>query len=126
MIVKKIPHLVRYFFFLGVISFVGYIKNFQQDIFLALCAPCIFIAHSIYSLIDTQLFSLPKTESVKYFGFLLPVCLIYYSFIGFQLKQLWNERGIVRWIILIIFIGFILYIQFIAYQKLSGYLTSPF
>lgn len=126
MIVKKIPHLIRYFFFLGVITFVGYIKDFQQDIFLALSAPCIYVAHSLYTLITTKVISLPNTQSVKYFGFLMPVCLIYFCFIGFQLKQLWNERGIIRWIILIVFVGFLLYVHFIAYQKLSEYMVPSF
>lgn len=126
MVLKKIPHLIRYFFFIGVIAFVGYIKDFQQDVFLALSAPCIYIAHSLYTLITSQLIALPNTEGVKYFAFLLPVSLLYFSFIGFQLKQLWNERGILRGIILAVFIGFVLYIHFIAYQKLSGYLTPSF
>ncbi len=126
MIVKKIPHLIRYFFFVGVITFVGYIKDVQQEIFLALCAPCIFIAHAIYAFVGSQLSTLPNTETVKYFFFLLPVCLIYYSLMGFQLKQLWNERGLIRWVILVVFVSFALYIHFISYQKLAGYLVPGF
>lgn len=126
MVLKKIHHLIRYFFILGIISFVGYIKNLHQDIFLALNGPCLYIAQSIFDMIGEKIRNLGASQDIKFYGFLLPVTLVYFTFIGFQLKQLWNERGIAKWIILFIFIVFILYAHFTAYSKISGFLVSDF
>ena len=124
MVLKKIHHLIRYFFLFGIITFAGYTKNLQHEVFLFFAGPCLFIAYTLYAFLTSEITFFPKTDAVKYFGFLLPICFLYYGFIGFQLKQLWNERGIMRWIILIIFIVFILYIHIAAFQKLSGFLST--
>ena len=121
--IKKIHHLIRYFFFLGVFSFVGYTQHFQDTIFLILTGPTLYIAYTLKSFISPKILKLPKSDMINYYGFLLPICIFYYSFIGFQLKQLVNERGKIKWLILVVFVGFLLYVHFVAFQKLSGYLS---
>jgi hypothetical protein len=41
--------------------------------------------------------------------------------IGFQLKQLWNERGSIRFVSLGALILFLLYMHYIAWKNLSLY-----
>ena len=123
MALKKIPHLIRYFFALGVISFAGYVNHLQNDIFIFLTGPCLYIAHALYAFVNAKVTDLADSEATRYYVFLLPICLLYYTFIGFQLKQLLNERGKLKWVLLTVFVGFLIYIHFLASQKLSGYLT---
>jgi hypothetical protein len=122
-ILKKIHHLIRYFIVFATITFIGYIKQLNDDIFLFLIGPPLYIAHTLKSLISENIVSLPNTDVVNDFFFLLPVCLIYFGFIGFQLKQLWNERGKIRFVILLSFIIFIVYVHMSAAKALAIYLA---
>ena len=123
LVLKKIHHLIRYFLVFAAVIFIGYIKELQDDIFLLLIGPPLYIAHTLKSLINS-IITLPNTETVNNYFFLLPVCLLYFGFIGFQLKQLWNERGKVRFVILFSFIGFIVYVHLTAAKSLAVYLTE--
>ena len=124
LVFKKVHHLIRYFFVFATVIFIGYIKQFQDDVFLFLIGPPLYAAHTVKSLISDNLLSLPNTNLVNDYFFLLPICLIYFGFIGFQLKQVWNERGKIRFVILISFIIFIAYVHMTAAKTLALYLTD--
>src|SRR5690242_10548563 len=119
--IKKIHHLIRYFLILGMIAFVGFLKHLQTQLFLFLIGPCLYISYTLKSFIANTLFSLPPSAAIQFFGFLLPVTLLYFGFIGFQLKQLWNEKGKIRIVILVVFILFIIYIHVTSFKTLSIY-----
>lgn len=121
---KKIHHLIRYFIVLAAITFVGYIKQLNDNIFLFLMGPILYLAHALKSFISSNITSLPSTDLVNDYFFILPICLIYFGLIGFQLKQLWNERGKIRFVILVVFAAFIIYIHLNASKALAVYLTQ--
>ena len=123
--IPKVHHLIRYFIILGLIVFVGFIKHLQPQGFLFLVGPCLFLAYAIKGFVDHNLTALPSSGMVQFFFFLLPLTLIYYGFIGFQLKQLWNERGKLRIAILCVFILFIVYVHITSFKTLSAYLAIP-
>lgn len=120
---KHPEHLTRYFFIFGIVAFVGYTRRLHEEAFLALIGPSLYIAATAKSLINSFL-ELPSTQFMSYYAFLLPVCLIYFSFIGYQFKKLWNERGPIRIVVLTIFLAFIGYIHIIAYGHLLQYLQA--
>ena len=121
---KKIHHLIRYFVILGLVVFVGYLKHWQDDVFLALIGPAIYLAYTAKGLI-TSVIALPGSETVHYFGFLMPLCIVYFGLLGFQLKQLWNERGKVRFLSMFALIVFVFYIHYAAWGSLSTYFIAP-
>lgn len=119
---KHPEHLTRYFFIFGIIAFVGYTRRLHEQVFLALIGPSLYVAAAIKSTIG-KFAEIPSTQFMSYYAFLLPVCLIYYSFIGYQFKKLWNERGPVRLAVLTIFVGFVAYLHIITYGHLLQYLA---
>ena len=121
---KKIHHLIRYFVLLGIIVFVGYLKHWQDDLFLILVGPALYIAYTFKEAVSS-LVSIPRSEAIQYFGFLMPLCLLYFGLLGFQLKQLWNERGKVRFLSLFALISFVIYIHYAAWGNLSTYFLVP-
>ena len=121
---KKIHHLIRYFIIIGVVVFVGYIKHWQDDIFLMLIGPVLYLAYTVKQLV-LSLVSLPESEALNYYGFLMPFCVLYFGLLGFQLKQLWNERGKIRFLSLFALITFLAYIHYTAWGNLSNYFLAP-
>ncbi len=124
-ILGHIHHLIRYFFVLGVLAFVAYIKRWSDGISMIIMGPPLYLSYGLKNLLSGSL-SIPNTQTVNYYGFLLPVTVLYFSIMGFQLKQLWNETGKIRFISLFALSVFILYIHFKAWSSLSAYLTPPY
>jgi hypothetical protein len=122
---KKIHHLIRYFLLIGIIVFVGYIKQWPSDLFLLLIGPSIYLAYLLKNLVAQNIWSPPNVDTINYFAFLLPVTLLYFGLTGFLLKQLWNERGKVRFVSILALILFILYVHYTAWKNLSGYYYIP-
>ena len=122
---KKVHHLIRYFIILGIIVFFGYIKRWRDDVFLVLIGPILYLIFALKEWLGSLSVPLPKSQWANQFGFLLPFCLFYFGLLGFQLKQLWNERGKIRFLSLFALIFFILYIHYEAWGNLSGYFLSP-
>ena len=121
---SKIHHLIRYFLVLGILGFIGYIRQINDAIFFHIIGPPLYIAYSFKSFVQKSVYSVPNTEVINTYVFLLPVCLIYFGFIGFQMKQLWNERGKIRLLIMAAFIGFLIYIHHFSAKSLGIYLTN--
>lgn len=114
-------HLSKYFVVIGLIVFFGYVKKLHHTAFLILSGPCIYIAHGSKAIVSKFLISLPENTSLNFYGFLLPVMLVYYVFAGHQTGKILNERGPLRVVILLIFWGFLAYIHYLAYQNLQLY-----
>ncbi|HTL47901.1 MAG TPA: hypothetical protein VL688_07540 [Verrucomicrobiae bacterium] len=118
---RHIQHLVRYFAILGILVFVAYWMQAAGGVSLALIGPIIYLAHILKSAISVHVSALPDSAQVNDFGFLLPLCVVYYTLIGFQIKQLWNESGIARTLTLVTLMGFLVFIHFFAWKNLTGY-----
>ncbi|HLD50376.1 MAG TPA: hypothetical protein VJC08_04185 [bacterium] len=121
---KKIHHLIRYFVVIGFVVFTGYIKHWQEDVFLILIGPVLYLAYTVKEGV-VSLISLPEWEPLNFYGFLLPVCVLYFGLLGFQLKQLWNERGKIRFLSLFALLTFVAYIHYTSWKSLSDYLLAP-
>jgi hypothetical protein len=123
--IGQIHHLIRYFFLIGVLSFVAYIKRWSDDASLIIMGPPLYLTYGLNTLISGFI-SLPSSQNFIYYTILMPVTIIYYSFIGFLIKQLWNEKGPIRFISLFALIGFLLYIHHTTWKNLSAYFSVPF
>ena len=120
----KIHHLIRYFVVLGILIFFGYLKHWQDTVFLILIGPSLYLTSTLHQTI-TSFISIPSSDVVIYFGFLMPICVLYFGLFGFQLKQLWNERGKVRFLSLFALIVFVFYIHYTSWKNLSAYFIAP-
>ncbi len=123
-LLRQVRHLTRYFFLLGGLAFYLHYRNTAPNVSLILMAPPIYLASLLKTYAGPLFKSLPQTQNMTDFGYLLPVTLIYFGLIGFLFKQLWNERGPVRTLTMIILAGFLGFIHFMAWQMLSGYLST--
>ncbi len=123
MVLKKIHHLIRYFVFLAIGAFAGYVREINNEIFLIFVGPCVYLAQKLKSVFSSLLGTIHLSHSMSLYVFLLPVMLIYYALIGFMLKQLWNERGKIRYISVTVFSGFLVYIHYLAWKNLMAYLA---
>src|SRR5438045_1905436 len=93
--IPKIHHLIRYVIVLGIITFVAYLKQWQSKWLLLMLGPAIYLSSLVKDLLS-KLVTIPSTSNAHYFGFLLPITIVYFSVMGFLFKQLWNERGMIR------------------------------
>ena len=121
---RHVQHLTRYFALLGLVFFGLYYTGIATKIILPLLGPVLYLTHTIKSAIASNIHSLPDNNKVNMFGFLLPVTFVYYTLVGFQIKQLWNESGIARTLTLVTLLGFLVFIHFFAWFNLIGY-TVP-
>ena len=116
----KIQHLGRYFRLLGIVVFFGYVRHWDDRVFLALMGPFLYLAGGMRELL-VNLLPIPSTKEINEYGFLLPLAILYFSLLGFLFKHLWNERGKARTLSLIALTAFLLFIHYRAWQLLSLY-----
>lgn len=117
---KRIKHLARYFGLLAMLSLVTY---YQTHFFylLALLGPSFFLTSWLRSHSLPVIDWIPNEPFYNNFLLLLPVTVIYFGLVGFQLKNLINERGKIRILSILIFLGFLFYIHAVAFQELALY-----
>ena len=120
---KKIHHLIRYFVIVGLMAFAFYWMFNGTDFSLIIVGPAIYLAYWLKQLASSVFGTLPSSVVLNDFVFLLPVTIVYFGLIGFQLKQLWNERGIIRTVSLVALIVFLLYVHYKAFDNLLSYYT---
>ncbi len=118
---KKIHHLIRYFLIGGIIAFVLYWITGGARFTLLFMGPPIYLVFWMKHTLSGLTGPLPSGHFINDFIFLLPTTLIYFGAFGFQIKQLWNERGVIRTISLVALIGFLLYVHFKSLSTLSAY-----
>jgi hypothetical protein len=123
--IGQIHHLIRYFFLLGVLAFVAFIKRWNDDLSLVIMGPALYLTYGLLKVLGTYV-ALPSSQAFSYYGFLMPITILYFSFIGFQIKQLWNEKGPIRFISLFALIGFLIYIHYTTFKNLGAYFAVPF
>ena len=105
----KIHHLIRYCLLLSVLALTSYHLNWQLNIFFAVLGPPIFISSLLKTLLTDILGdSMPAISNMAY---AVPITLAYFGISGFLLKELWNERGPIRFISLVAFAGFLIFIH---------------
>ncbi len=121
----QIHHLIRYFFLLGILAFVAYLKRWSDDITLVVMGPSLYLTYGIKSAVSS-IVALPSSQNFIYYAVLMPVTIVYFSFIGFQIKQLWNEKGPIRFISLFAMFSFLIYIHYVTWKNLSAYFAVPF
>lgn len=122
--IGQIHHLIRYFFIFGIVAFVAFVKKWNDDWALIPMGPPLYLTDALEKFISPMI-GLPRNQNFIYFVFLLPLTIVYFSLIGFQIKQLWNERGFIKYVSLIALVGFILYIHMTAWKNLSGFFAFP-
>lgn len=123
--IGQIHHLIRYFFLFGILAFVAYLKRWSDDASLVLMGPPLYMTYGLKNVIGSFV-PLPSSQNVTYYAILLPITILYFSFIGFMMKQLWNEKGPVRFISLFALIVFLAYIHYVTWKNLSAYFAVPF
>lgn len=121
---RRIAHLARYFFFLSILIFVFYWLRINDSAALVFIGPCIYLGYFVESLLDSSI-DINHTETLKDFAFVLPVTLVYFTALGFLLKQLLNERGFLKIVTVLTLIGFVGFIHVMAWQKLTAYVVPP-
>ena len=117
---KKIQHLSRYFGILGFLCLLGYGYTAYSYYFLALIGPSFFITYWL-RIHAGFLASIIPNEPLYNNILILVGTLLYFGLVGFQIKNILNERGKIRLLVLAIFLGFLVYIHRLAFQELSLY-----
>jgi hypothetical protein len=120
----RIPHLIRYFILIGAVVFFGYLNHWQDFLFLIFIGPVLYLADNLHNLFS-GIVEIPSTFNINFYGFLLPLSVIYYSFLGFLIKQLFNERGSIRLLSIFALFGFLIFIHYFAWKNLTGYSLQP-
>ena len=118
---KGIKHLSRYFGVLGLLCFLGYWYTAYSYYFLAVLAPCFFLVYFLRHFGGTVSDLLPNNATSNKIFLLFPMVILYFGLLGFHLKNILNERGKIRWIIMLAFLGFLGYIHYLAFHELGLY-----
>ena len=118
---KRIKHLARYFGILAIICLLGYACTGFAYPFLVFVGPPIFLTYWLRTQGGLLVQWLPNEPLVNHLFLFAPLTVVYFGLVGFQLKNILNERGIIRTLILIAFLGFLIYLHSLAFQELSLY-----
>lgn len=117
---KRIKHLARYFCVLGAICIGGYSFGLAP-IFLIFVAPPILLVYLLRTYAGVLVDWIPNNRFLYNLLLLFPITISYFGLIGFQLKNILNERGKIRFVIMLAFLFFLAYIHRLALQEISLY-----
>ncbi len=120
---KRFGHLVRYFIFLGFLVFLSYLMRWEEILTLVMIGPVLFLAHLLKTA-ASGFVPLPSSPALNDFLFVFPLTMGYFILLGFQLKSLYNERGVVRIVMVLTLSAFVIFIHFLAWKNLSDYLSA--
>jgi hypothetical protein len=123
-VLQKIHHLIRYFILLAIVAFIAFTQKIAYGIVLILLGPPIYLAYGLKKIIVDLIWSIPSSDAINLYGFILPITILYFGLMGFQLKQLWNERGTVRTLSLLAMVGFLFFIHYFCWKNLLMYLKA--
>ena len=118
---KRIKHLSRYFAGLGLVAFAGYWYTDYSYNFLLLVGPCFYIVYFLRHYGSVVLNLLPNEPTFNKIFLLFPVTVFYFGLVGYHLKNILNEQGKIRLLIVLAFLGFLGYIHHYAFRELSFY-----
>ena len=119
-LLRHIRHLARYFALLGAAVFALHWFGIAEKIVLIFIGPPIYLAYLLKSGAESYI-EIQNTPANNHFFFLLPVTVVYYTLIGFLVKQIWNERGWIQRITFMALFTFLVFIHYGAWEWLSGY-----
>ena len=117
---KRIKHLARYFGFLGTICISGYSFGLAP-LFLIFVAPPVLLISLLRTHAGAFVGWIPNNRFSNNLFLLFPITILYFGLIGFQLKNILNERGKIRFIIMLAFLLFLAYIHRLALQEIALY-----
>lgn len=120
---KGIKHLSRYFGVLAILVFGGYYYT-NHPLLLIFLGPSFFLGTWIRIHGEPFLKWFPSEPFLNDIFILFPITFIYYGLVGFQLKNLANERGKVRLLGIFALLAFLAYIHFMAFKELNLYLAG--
>jgi len=118
---KRIPHLSRHFGFLAFTCLILYaFSGLSFQILTFLGPPLFFVAwlrvHGGF------LVSIVPNDYFYNNAFLVvPATFIYFGLVGFELKNILNERGRYRIVLLVAFLVFLAYLHNATFQEISLY-----
>ena len=118
---RRIKHLARYFGVLGTLCFAGYFYTDYSYYFLATLGPSFFLVYFLRHYAAHLLNFLPNQAVFDKIFLLFPFTVIYFGLVGFHIKNILNERGKIRLIVLLAFLGFLTYIHRLAFRELNLY-----
>ena len=119
---KKIKHLSRYFGILGILFLAGYGYTGFSYYFLIALGPAFFLAYWLRTFAPLTIVTSYIPNEPLYNNLLIIfTTIIYFGLLGFQLKNILNERGKIRLLILLIFFGFMFHIHRLSFKELSLY-----
>jgi len=117
---KRIKHLARYFGIFALVCLLGYGAGLGR-LFLIFLGPPLMFVYWLRVHANFLVMFIPHEPFFNNLFLFLPVTIIYFGLVGFQLKNIINERGKVRLLILVAFVAFIVFIHYLAYHEISLY-----
>ena len=120
---KKIHHLARYFGVAAIICFIGYHMGLAR-FFLIFLGPPFYLTYLLRVRAGFLVQVIPNQPLFNNLFLFLPMTFIYFGLVGFQIKNILNETGKLRILILVAFLVFLCYIHFIAFHEISLYLAG--
>lgn len=117
----RVNHLARYFGVLALVVFAGYQFLGLPYLFLPLVGPPLYLTALLRGRFRFLEVVIPNNFFVNTFLLFFPLTLIYFGLIGFQIKNIVNERGRLGLVMLIVFLAFLGYVHFLAFRELSLY-----
>lgn len=120
---RLVKYLAFVFIALGVLVF-GLYWTSGAKLSLVLIGPPLYLSYFAENFLNPYWPAL-SSKTVRGFALLLPVTAIYFGGIGFLARQLFYERGFMKFVTLFALAGFVVYIHMMAWQRLSGYFGTP-
>lgn len=118
---KRVHHLARYFGILAVICLAGYQFFGLPYLFLPFLGPPLYLTYLLRAYAPFLNQALPNEPFFNSFFILFPLTFIYFGLVGFQLKNIINERGRLGTLLLLVFVGFLGYVHYLTFQEFSLY-----
>ncbi len=118
---KRVHHMARYFGILALVCLFGYSFLGLAYPMLLFLGPSLFLTYLLRTQVNFLFGWIPNIPLFNQLLFFYPLTIIYFGLVGFQLKNIINERGKIRIVILIIFVGFLVYIHSTAFKEIALY-----
>lgn len=107
---------------LGAGAFFFHYLNISETVSLFFIGPIIYLAAAVNGLLSQYI---AISKDMQQYGLLLPACILYFGLIGFLIKQLLEEKGLIKILTFMTVIGFFIFIHFFAWSNLTDYLSAP-
>lgn len=118
---KRVHHLARYFGMLAFLCLFGYSFLGLAYPLLVLLGPPLFLTYLLRAHVGFLVGWIPNLPIVNQLFLFFPLTIIYFGLVGFQLKNIINERGKIRVVVLAVFVLFLIYIHSLAFKEISLY-----